>query len=67
MKLTSYHSIVETATTVVCPYATVSTASGGVVTSVIESTTYVSITLGFLKRVPVVRCPTFWDEILGPR
>lgn len=34
-------SVVETATTVVCPYATVKTNSG-VVTSVIESTTYVS-------------------------
>lgn len=38
-----FHRIVETATTVVCPYATVKTASGGVVTSVIESTTYVSV------------------------
>lgn len=37
------YSVVETATTVVCPYASVSTASGGVVTNVIETTTYVSV------------------------
>lgn len=35
-------SIVETATTIVCPYATVKTDTAGVVTSIIESTTYVS-------------------------
>lgn len=42
--LTHLCSIVETATTVVCPYASVSTQSGGVVTSLIQTTTYVRTT-----------------------
>lgn len=42
--LTYLCSIVETATTVVCPYASVSTQSGGVVTSLIQTTTYVRTT-----------------------
>lgn len=43
-------SVVETSTTVVCPYATVSTQSGGVVTSVIETTTYVSFPATILSQ-----------------
>ncbi|ROV97605.1 hypothetical protein VSDG_04537 [Cytospora chrysosperma] len=45
-------TVVETATTVVCPYATVSTQSGGVVTSVIESTTYVCPAAGTYTIAP---------------
>ncbi|EHL03330.1 putative beta-glucosidase btgE [Glarea lozoyensis 74030] len=44
-------TVVETATTVVCPYATVSTNSG-VVTSVIETTTYVCPSAGTYTIAP---------------
>ncbi|KAK2611122.1 hypothetical protein N8I77_004498 [Diaporthe amygdali] len=54
-------TIVETATTVVCPYATVSTQSGGVVTSLIQTTTYVCPSAGTYTIAPTtvtVTAPT---------
>lgn len=45
-------TIVETATTVTCPYATVKT-SGGVVTSVIETTEYVCPSAGTYTIAPI--------------
>jgi exo-beta-1,3-glucanase (GH17 family) len=46
-------TVVTTATTVVCPYATTKTQSGGVVTSVIETTTYVCPSAGTYTIAPV--------------
>ncbi|KAI7788932.1 glycoside hydrolase family 17 protein [Diaporthe eres] len=54
-------TIVETATTVVCPYASVSTQSGGVVTSLIQTTTYVCPSAGTYTIAPTtvtVTAPT---------
>ncbi|OAA64443.1 cell wall glucanase [Niveomyces insectorum RCEF 264] len=46
-------TVVETATTVVCPVATTSTLPGGVVTSVIDVTTYVCPSAGTYTIAPI--------------
>ncbi|KAK3695278.1 glycoside hydrolase [Podospora appendiculata] len=50
-------TVVETATTVVCPYATTKT-EGGVVTSVIETTTYVCPSAGTYTIAPITTTVT---------
>lgn len=57
-------TVVETATTVVCPYAAVSTASGGVATSVIETTTYVCPAAGTYTIAPTTTTVTAPTEVV---
>lgn len=57
-------SIVETATTVVCPYATVSTQSGGVVTSLLQTTTYVRTTHS-LQRTLMPQPKSYGHEVVA--
>lgn len=57
-------TVVETATTVVCPYADVSTASGGVVTSVIKTTTYVCPAAGTYTIAPTTTIVTAPTEVV---
>ncbi|KAI4602734.1 hypothetical protein KJ359_007952 [Pestalotiopsis sp. 9143b] len=58
-------TIVETATTVTCPYATVST-SGTVVTSVIETTTYVCPSAGTYTIAPTTTTVTAPTTVVVP-
>ncbi|KAJ4398811.1 hypothetical protein N0V85_006191 [Neurospora sp. IMI 360204] len=51
-------TVVETATTVVCPYATTKTAENGVVTSVVEMTTYVCPSAGTYTIAPITTTVT---------
>lgn len=59
-------TIVETATTVVCPYATVSTQSGGVVTSLIKTTTYVCPSAGTYTIAPTTTTVTVPETVTVP-
>ncbi|KAG8165148.1 hypothetical protein KVR01_005423 [Diaporthe batatas] len=59
-------TIVETATTVVCPYATVSTQSGGVVTSLIQTTTYVCPSAGTYTIAPTTTTVTVPETVTVP-
>ncbi|ETS87615.1 hypothetical protein PFICI_01443 [Pestalotiopsis fici W106-1] len=58
-------TIVETATTVTCPYATVST-SGSVTTSVIETTTYVCPSAGTYTIAPTTTTVTAPTTVVVP-
>ncbi|KAK3950683.1 glycoside hydrolase [Pseudoneurospora amorphoporcata] len=51
-------TVVETATTVVCPVATTKTAENGVVTSVVELTTYVCPSAGTYTIAPITTTVT---------
>ncbi|KAK3397737.1 glycoside hydrolase [Sordaria brevicollis] len=51
-------TVVETATTVVCPVATTKTAEDGVVTSVVEMTTYVCPSAGTYTIAPITTTVT---------
>ena len=50
-------TVVETATTVVCPYATQKTENG-VVTKILETTTYVCPAAGTYTIAPVLQLPS---------
>ncbi|KAJ4397033.1 hypothetical protein N0V93_001257 [Gnomoniopsis smithogilvyi] len=58
--------VVETSTTIVCPYATVKTNTAGVVTSVIESTTYVCPSAGTYTINPTTTTLTAAQNVTVP-